>query len=113
MTNHPKAYTVEEIDGVWHYYTREGKAWPAGEKHDTYSGAGGYWIFNTEEDAKKQAAENKQWDDFNNWREISGNLSDESFIKGARKYDTLIRQTVHLQNWLRDELLMRLILKNS
>lgn len=111
-TNHPKAYTVEEIDGVWYYYTREGKAFPAGEKYGTYSDAGDHWIFNTEEEAKRKATENKQCDDFNSWREISGNLSDENFVKGARKYDKLIRQTVHLQNWLRDELLMRLILKN-
>lgn len=111
-TNHPKAYTVEEIDGVWHYYTREGKAWPAGEKHGTYSGAGGYWINNTKEWAETLAAQEKEWDDFNSWYEIAGNLSDETFAKGARKFNKTIRGKDYLQNWLRDELLMRLILKN-
>lgn len=113
FSNHPKAYTVEEIDGVWHFYYKNGTSRPAGEKHGTYSGSGGYWINNTKEWAETLAAQEKEWDDFNSWQEICGNLSDENFVKGARKYDKLIRRTVHLQNWLRDELLMRLILKNS
>ena len=100
-TNHPKAYTVEEIDGKWSYFDKNGRLCV---RSCLYS--------NTEEGALEALKEYKQWDDFNSWRAICGNLSDESLIKGARKYDTLIRQTIHLQNWLRDELLMRLILKN-
>ena len=110
---HPKAYTVEEIDGVWHFYYKDGRSRPAGEKHGTYSGAGGYWVNNTKEWAETFAAQEKEWDDFNGWCEIAGNLSDENFVKGARKFNKTIRQKDYLQNWLRDELLMRLILKNS
>lgn len=111
-SQHPKAYTVAEgIDGVWYYYTKDGDARTAGEKRGTFSGAGGYWINNTKEFAEYLAAECKKRDDFDTWREIAGSLSDEAFIQGARRYDVFIRSKEHLQNWLRDELLMRLILK--
>ena len=109
----PKAYTVEEIDGVWWYYSKHGRKCQVGEKHGTHSGAGGYWIGNSEEEAKILASQEKDWDEFKDWYEIAANLSDENFIKGSRKYDSLIRQKDYFQNWLRDELLMRLILKNS
>lgn len=101
-TAHPKAYTVEEniLDPKkqWIYFDRDGDSRYGGDSR---------------KEAEEKAAQVKQWDDFNDWKSISHNLSDENFIKGSRKYDKLIRQTVWLQNWLRDELLMRLILKNS
>lgn len=99
---HPKAYTVEEIDGVWHFYHKDGEARNAK-----------LWYRNSKEGAEELAAQAKEWDDFSDWYKIAGNLSDETFAKGARKFNTIIRQKEYLQNWLRDELLMRLILKNN
>ena len=99
---HPKAYTVEEINGKWSFFDRRGVA----RSND-------YWYPNTKETAEKYAAEEKNWDEFNDWHEIAGNLSDETFVKGVRKFNKTIRQKEYLQNWVRDELLMRLILKNN
>jgi hypothetical protein len=97
-TSHPKAYTFEEIDGIWYWFDKNG-----------YKEYGG----DSKEIAESTALYYKGLDEFYDWQGIAGHLSDEVFARGARKFYKEIRSSQASQNWLRDELLMRLILKNS
>ncbi|MBV6513872.1 MAG: hypothetical protein FMNOHCHN_03428 [Ignavibacteriaceae bacterium] len=97
---HPNAYTVKEsvVKGWWDWIDKDGKP--------QYGG-------NNKEIAEDYALYYKGMDEFYEWQEKSENLSNEDFIKEARKFHKQIYANESSQNWLRDELLMRLILKNS
>lgn len=73
MSDHPKAYTVEEsvAKGLWNWFNKNGEPEYGGD---------------SKEIAEARASYYKELDEFYKWQETAGNLPNEEFISGSRKF---------------------------